>query len=72
VDDKTIIFGKDLWPYTAAAREAYARRKIPFEYLNVLEDDQALARMLKLANGRRQVPVIFEAGKVSIGFGGSW
>jgi hypothetical protein len=39
--------------------------------LNVLEDDQALARMLKLANGRRQVPVIVEAGKVSIGFGGS-
>jgi len=27
--------------------------------------------MLKLANGRRQVPVILEAGKVTIGFGGS-
>jgi len=27
--------------------------------------------MLKLAKGRRQVPVIVEAGKVSIGFGGS-
>jgi glutaredoxin len=39
--------------------------------LNVLEDDQALARMLKLANGRRQVPVIFDSGKVSVGFGGS-
>jgi hypothetical protein len=37
----------------------------------VLEDDQALDRMLKLANGRRQVPVIVEAGKISIGFGGS-
>jgi glutaredoxin len=37
----------------------------------VLEDDQALARMVKLANGRRQVPVIVEAGKVSVGFGGS-
>jgi hypothetical protein len=30
-----------------------------------------LQRMLKLANGRRQVPVILEAGKVTIGFGGS-
>jgi glutaredoxin len=39
--------------------------------LNVLEDEQALARMLKLSNGRRQVPVIVEAGKVTIGFGGS-
>jgi hypothetical protein len=30
-----------------------------------------LERMLKLANGRRQVPVILEAGKVTVGFGGS-
>jgi len=27
--------------------------------------------MLKYSNGRRQVPVIVEAGKVTIGFGGS-
>jgi len=27
--------------------------------------------MLKHSNGRRQVPVIVEAGKVTIGFGGS-
>jgi len=27
--------------------------------------------MLKLSNGRRQGPVIVEAGKVTIGFGGS-
>jgi glutaredoxin len=37
----------------------------------VLEDEQGLEQMLKLSNGRRQVPVILEAGKVSIGFGGS-
>jgi glutaredoxin len=37
----------------------------------VLEDEQGLERMLKLASGRRQVPVILEAGKVTIGFGGS-
>jgi hypothetical protein len=37
----------------------------------VLEDDQALARMLELSKGRRQVPLIFEDGKVTIGFGGS-
>jgi len=27
--------------------------------------------MLKYSNGRRQVPVIVDAGKVAIGFGGS-
>jgi hypothetical protein len=37
----------------------------------VLEDDDGLARMLKHSNGRRQIPVIVEAGKVTIGFGGS-
>jgi hypothetical protein len=36
-----------------------------------LEDESGLERMLKLANGRRKVPVILEAGKVTIGFGGS-
>jgi hypothetical protein len=39
--------------------------------LNVLEDEQALERMLKLAKGCRQVPVILEAGKITIGYGGS-
>jgi len=37
----------------------------------VLEDDDGLARMLKYSNGRRQIPVIVDAGKVTIGFGGS-
>jgi hypothetical protein len=37
----------------------------------VLENDDGLARMLKLSNGRRQIPVIVEAGKVTIGFGGT-
>jgi hypothetical protein len=30
-----------------------------------------LERMLRYSNGRRQIPVIVEAGKVTIGFGGS-
>jgi hypothetical protein len=37
----------------------------------VLEDEQGLARMLQLSKGRRNVPVVVEAGKVTIGFGGS-
>lgn len=69
--DKVLIFGKDLCPYTAGAREDFSRRKIPFEYINVLEDDEGLQQMLQYSNGRRHVPVIVEAGKVTIGFGGS-
>jgi glutaredoxin 3 len=69
--EKTLIFGHDLCPYTSRAREDFFRRKLPFEYINVLENDDALQRMLKHSNGRRQIPVIVEAGKVTIGFQGS-
>jgi glutaredoxin 3 len=68
---RVLIFGQDLCPYTSSARADFSRRKIPFEYVNVLEDDEGLQRMLKYSNGRRQIPVIVEEGKVTIGFGGS-
>jgi glutaredoxin 3 len=69
--EKVLIFGHDLCPYTSRAREDFSRRKIPFEYLNVLQNDQALQQMLKHSKGRRQIPVIVEAGEVTIGFQGS-
>ena len=69
--EKVLIFGQDLCPYTSKAREDFSRRKIPFEYVNVLQDDDGLQRMLELSKGRRQIPVIVDAGKVTIGFGGS-
>ena len=69
--EEVLIFGHDLCPYTSKAREDFSRRKIAFEYINVLQDDDGLQRMLKHSNGRRQIPVIVEVGKVTIGFGGS-
>ncbi len=42
-----------------------------FEYLNVKKDRAALERMLALTDGRRDVPVIVDGAKVTIGFGGS-
>lgn len=69
--DRVLIFGQDLCPYTSGAREDFSRRRIPFEYVNVLADNDGLERMLEYSNGRRQIPVIVEAGKVTIGFGGS-
>ena len=71
MDEKVVIFGQDLCPYTSAARADFARRKVPFEYINVLEDDTGLEHMLKLTKGRRKIPVIVEAGKITVGFGGS-
>ena len=69
--EKVLIFGQDLCPYTSRAREDFARRKIPFDYINVLEDEDGLKQMLEHSKGRRQIPVIVAAGKVTIGFGGS-
>jgi glutaredoxin-related protein len=70
-EEKIQIFGQDLCPYTAEARKDFSRRKIAFEYINVLEDPAGLERMLKITGGRRKIPVIVDAGSVTIGFGGS-
>jgi len=70
--EKVLIFGQDLWPYTSGARAEYSRRKIPFDYINVLKDEAGLKRMLEYSNNRRQIPVIVEGGKITIGFGGTW
>ncbi len=66
-----LIFGKDTCPYTQAAREHYAERGIPFDYVNVKKDPAGLQRMLSYSQGRRDVPVIVQDGKVTIGFGGT-
>jgi glutaredoxin 3 len=71
MDEKVLIFGQNLCQYTSAARADFTRRKIPFEYINVLEDEAGLERMVQLTNGRRKIPVIVDAGKITIGFGGT-
>jgi glutaredoxin 3 len=66
-----LIFGKDTCPYTQAARDDFARRKVAFEYHNVKKNPAELERMLRYTKGRRQVPVIVEGETVTIGFGGT-
>jgi glutaredoxin 3 len=66
-----LIFGKDTCPYTQAARDDFAARHIPFEYVNVKKNPADLKRMLGYTKGRREVPVIVEGTKVTIGFGGT-
>lgn len=40
-------------------------------YVDVKLDASKLQEMLSLTNGKRQVPVIVDGGKVSVGYGGS-
>ena len=73
MSEKVLVFGKDTWPYTTEAREAFAKQGKEVEYLDVHGDDDALKSMLEYTNGVRKVPIIVEQGKVTIGFnGGSW
>ncbi len=69
--DKVTIFGHDHCDYTTSARRDYSDRNIPFEYINVLEDEDGLRRMMELNDGSREIPVIVEDGQVTVGFGGS-
>ena len=66
-----LIYGKDHCPYTAAAREDYAKRKVAFEYIDVLADGTKLKEMLKHSKGVRKVPVIVDGASVTIGFNGT-
>jgi glutaredoxin 3 len=69
--NEVLIYGKDSCPYTVAARDDYQDRGVPFRYINVKKDAAGLERMLALTKGQRQVPVIVEGGKITIGFGGT-
>ena len=69
--DEVLIYGKDGCPYTAAAIEDYQTRKVPYRYINVKKDRAELERMLEWSGGRRQVPVIVEGGRATVGFGGT-
>ena len=41
------------------------------DYRNVKKSPADLQEMLGLSGGRRQVPVVVEDGKVTVGFGGT-
>lgn len=69
--EEVVIYGKDSCPYTAAAVEDYQARNVPVRYVNVKKDRAELDKMLALTGGRRQVPVIVEDGRVTVGFGGT-
>ena len=70
MSDKILLFGKDAWPYTRAAREAFAKEGRQVDYYNVVKEPKHLDTMLKHSRGARKVPVIVEGDTVTIGFEG--
>jgi glutaredoxin 3 len=67
MEDKIIIFGTNTCPFCNQARAAYGERAV---YVNVDEDPEKLKEMLALSGGKRQVPVIVDGEKVTVGFAG--
>jgi len=67
MEDRIIIYGTDTCPFCNQARAAYGDRAV---YVNVDEDSEKLKEMLALSGGKRQVPVIVQGSKVSVGFAG--
>jgi hypothetical protein len=49
----------------------YEKNGAKVVYKNVQKDKSAMAEMITLCKGRRDVPVILEADKVTIGYGGT-
>ena len=73
MEEKVFIYGKETWPHTTAAREAYSKEGKPVDYIDVKSGADQLNTMLKHSNGVRKVPVIVEGDAVAIGFkGGTW
>jgi glutaredoxin len=68
---RVTIFGKDDCPYTSDAREAYAKQGYAVEYRNAKRNPADLEEMLRFSKGVRRVPVIVDAGNVTIGYGGT-
>ena len=67
-----IIYGKDSWPYTTRAREDYAADGYQVDYRDVTRSSGIMNEMIKISKGRRDVPLIKDGAKVTIGYGGAW
>ena len=68
--EEVIIYGKNTWPYTIAAREAFQKEGRKVVYHDVLADRDQMDKMLSQSKGERKVPVIVDQGKVFIGYQG--
>ncbi|MGB9675456.1 MAG: glutaredoxin family protein [Candidatus Nanoarchaeia archaeon] len=64
---KVKIYTTDFCVYCKAAKDFLLKNKIPFEEINVGEDEEALNEMIQLS-GQMGVPVIVVDDEVIVGF----
>jgi len=63
------IYTKTGCPYCAAARQYLEEQGISFREINVSQQPDKREELIKVSGGR-QVPVIVDGNKVTIGFNG--
>jgi glutaredoxin 3 len=68
MESKVIIYGTDGCPFVKKALQDYGKRAV---FYNVQTNPERLQEMLVFSKGERNVPVIVENEKVTIGYGGS-
>lgn len=49
----------------------YEQKGVKFQYVDVTRDKAGMKKMLDFSKGSRDVPVIVDNGRVTIGYGGS-
>lgn len=69
MSESITIYTKTGCPYCAAAKEDYSGKGIAYVEVNLSKDPSRIPEIVKLT-GRRDVPVIVDGGKVTVGFAG--
>ncbi len=67
---KVTIYTKVGCPYCTAAKKHFGDQGIEIEEIDVHSVAGATDKANELSGGKNMVPVIVEAGKVTVGFGG--
>lgn len=65
MDGEVTIYGTATCPFCIQARAAYGEQAT---FIDVGDEPNQLQKMLTLSGGRRQVPVIVQGERVTVGF----
>jgi glutaredoxin 3 len=66
VGDQVTLYVKTGCPYCAAKRRELSDGGVAFTEVNVSERPEVIPELLKLTKGKRLVPVIVEAARITI------
>jgi glutaredoxin 3 len=65
---KVQVYSTTYCPFCTRAKALLKNKGVPFEEIDVTDDDKLRQKMVELAGGRRTVPEIFINGKIIGGY----